>query len=240
MQNWKIYANAVDAGLRAADAWVAPTAAFRDTIASLYTPPTDGLVIRNGIAVSAEATPLKRDVILASGRVWDSAKGLTTLLSAAPLLPWPVEIAGPLVGPNGETAPQNANVVFLGELSHDRALGRMTAAAIYAAPARYEPFGLGILEAAAAGCALVLSDIPTLRELWDDAAFFVAPGDDAGLAAALRTLCEDRRLRTELQTAALSRAREYRIEATREQYSALYDALLGRASPVLAQREARA
>jgi len=237
---WKIYANAVDAGLRAADAWVAPTAEFRDTIASLYAPPTDGLVIRNGIAVSAEATPLKRDVILASGRVWDSAKGLTTLLSAAPLLPWPVEIAGPLVGPNGETAPQNANVVFLGELSHDRALGRMAAAAIYAAPARYEPFGLGILEAAAAGCALVLSDIPTLRELWDDAAFFVAPGDDAGLAAALRTLCEDRRLRTELQTAALSRAREYRIEATREQYSALYDALLGRASPVLAQREARA
>src|SRR5215210_954295 len=48
---WKIYANAVDAGLRAADAWVAPTAEFRDTIASLYAPPTDGLVIRNGIAV---------------------------------------------------------------------------------------------------------------------------------------------------------------------------------------------
>ena len=43
-------------------------------------------------------------------------------------------------------------------------------AAIFARPARYEPFGLAILEAAQAGCALVLGDIPSLRELWADAA----------------------------------------------------------------------
>ena len=34
-------------------------------------------------------------------------------------------------------------------------------------PARYEPFGLSILEAALSGCALVLGDLPSLRELWD-------------------------------------------------------------------------
>ena len=45
--------------------------------------------------------------------------------------------------------------------------------------ARYEPFGLAVLEAAQAGCALVLSDIPTFRELWNGAAQFVPPGDDA-------------------------------------------------------------
>ena len=38
----------------------------------------------------------------------------------------------------------------------------------------YEPFGLAVLEAAQAGCALLLSDIPTFRELWDGAALFVA------------------------------------------------------------------
>ncbi len=31
-------------------------------------------------------------------------------------------------------------------------------------PARYEPFGLSVLEAALSGCALVLGDIPSLRE----------------------------------------------------------------------------
>src|SRR5437660_6422196 len=37
---WLAYASGVEAGLRAADAWVAPTAAFRDAIESLYAPPT--------------------------------------------------------------------------------------------------------------------------------------------------------------------------------------------------------
>ena len=56
-------------------------------------------------------------------------------------------------------------------------------AAIYALPARYEPFRLEVLEAAAPGCALVLGDIASLRELWDGAALFVAPDDDRALRA---------------------------------------------------------
>ncbi|MEB3829625.1 glycosyltransferase [Phormidium sp. CCY1219] len=48
-------------------------------------------------------------------------------------------------------------------------------AAIYAFPARYEPFGLSVLEAALSGCALVLGDIPRLREMWGDAAVFANP-----------------------------------------------------------------
>ena len=237
---WKIYANAVNAGLCAADAWVAPTTAFRNSIAELYAPSTEGIVVHNGIDAVAEHTAQKRDVILASGRIWDCAKGLTTLLAAAPHPPWPVEIAGPTRGPNGEVAPQGENVLSLGKLPHDRLLKQMADAAIYAAPARYEPFGLGILEAAAAGCALVLSDIPTLRELWDDAAIFVAPGDEPGLAAALCTLCADLNLRTGLQDAARARARRYTAKTMSDQYSALYDALLGRASPAIIHREARA
>ena len=56
------------------------------------------------------------------------------------------------------------------------------APSIYALPARYEPFGLSVLEAALSGCALVLGDIPSLREIWDGAALFVDP-DDARRAA---------------------------------------------------------
>ena len=50
-------------------------------------------------------------------------------------------------------------------------------ASIFALPARYEPFGLSILEAALSGCALVLGDLPSLRELWTGAAMFVPPDD---------------------------------------------------------------
>ncbi len=56
---------------------------------------------------------------------------------------------------------------------------------IFASAALYEPFGLAVLEAAQAGCALVLSDIPTFRELWDGAALFVPADDAAAFAAAL-------------------------------------------------------
>jgi hypothetical protein len=38
-----------------------------------------------------------------------------------------------------------------------------------------EPFGLAVLEAAQAGCPLVLSDLPGFRELWDGAALFRRP-----------------------------------------------------------------
>jgi glycosyltransferase involved in cell wall biosynthesis len=70
-------------------------------------------------------------------------------------------------------------------------------ASIYVHPARYEPFGLAILDAALAGCALVLGDIPSLRELWHDAAIFVPTEDAARLSRELTALIEngDRRLR---------------------------------------------
>jgi glycosyltransferase involved in cell wall biosynthesis len=50
-------------------------------------------------------------------------------------------------------------------------------AAIYVSPARYDPFGLLPLQAALHGCALLLSDIPSYRELWDGAACFFRTND---------------------------------------------------------------
>jgi glycosyltransferase involved in cell wall biosynthesis len=74
----------------------------------------------------------------------------------------------------------------------------MQRAAIFAAPALYEPFGLGVLEAARSGCALLLSDIASFRELWDGCAEFVDPRDPAAIAAAIRRLLEDPARRAEL------------------------------------------
>ena len=64
----------------------------------------------------------------------------------------------------------------------------MRRSAIFAAPSRYEPFGLAVVEAAISGAALVLADIPTFRELWSDAALFVSPDDSNGWSRALTEL----------------------------------------------------
>jgi glycosyltransferase involved in cell wall biosynthesis len=78
----------------------------------------------------------------------------------------------------------------------------MSHAAIYALPARYEPFGLSVLEAALSGCALVLGDIPSLRELWGDAALFVDPDDHDTLATTITWLTEDAPMRRALSARA--------------------------------------
>jgi glycosyltransferase involved in cell wall biosynthesis len=55
----------------------------------------------------------------------------------------------------------------------------------------------------------VLSDIPTFRELWDSAATFVAPGDDAAFAQAIDALASDAAARIEAGERARARAARY-------------------------------
>jgi glycosyltransferase involved in cell wall biosynthesis len=98
---------------------------------------------------------------------------------------------------------------WLGDLAPDRLYTAMAEAAVFAHPARYEPFGLAVLEAARAGCALVLGRIESLCELWHDAALFVPPGDDEALANAIRSLIASSDLRRQLAAAARARARRY-------------------------------
>jgi glycosyltransferase involved in cell wall biosynthesis len=93
----------------------------------------------------------------------------------------------------------------------------------------YEPFGLTVLEAAISRCALVLSDIPTFRELWDGAALFVDPRKPADLHAALEYLTRDGEERTLLQKRAACRAQGYSLQSMVDRYSDLYQALAGKA-----------
>ena len=97
--------------------------------------------------------------------------------------------------------------------------------AIFAHPARYEPFGLAVLEAANAGCALVLGDIPSLREQWDRAAVFVAPGDERAHATALQELIADEELLHSMAIRARLRARCNDARTMAARYLALYTRL---------------
>jgi glycosyltransferase involved in cell wall biosynthesis len=179
-------------------------------------------VIRNGAPCTGASKPAEGRLILAAGRMWDAAKNLSLLAAAATDLDWPVFVAGTTAKCAGKLA---SGIELLGELSHPTLAARMQRAAIFVSPARYEPFGLSVLEAAGAGCALVLSDIRSFRELWNGAALFVAPDDAEALRAALTDLCGDTARLARLQRAALGRAKRYSIRQMSEAYARLYRAL---------------
>lgn len=220
---WRRYAAHVAAGLAAADAWVAPTKAFRDTITALYRPASPGQVIHNGIDLPA-GPRVKRPTVLAAGRLWDEAKNIGALAAIAPRLSWPVRLAGAAQPPgDARAADFDADCVELaGELTRARLLAEMQVAELFVAPALYEPFGLTVAEAAACGCALVLSDIASFRELWDGAALFVDPRDPDALLAALERLCRELGLRRRLRHAARRRAADYGLSVMAGAYEALY------------------
>ncbi len=203
---WSAYRDAVESGLRAADAVAAPTAAYLSTLERLYDFETDRLVIPNGRR-ALRARP-KEPYVAAAGRFWDEAKNLAALERVAPRLPWPVRVAG---------AREPLAPSAVAEL--------VARASVFAAPARYEPFGLAALEAASAGCALVLGDIPTLREVWDDAAVYVSPDDVDALEAALRDLLADEAARADLARRARERAARYAPEPMATAYRRVYDSV---------------
>ena len=104
------------------------------------------------------------------------------------------------------------------------------AASIYCLPARYEPFGLSVLEAALARCALVLGDIPSLREVWGDAALYVPPDDAAALKSVLTRLIRHPGEREMLARRAHRRAARYQPMRMALAYQSVYRHLASRAT----------
>jgi glycosyltransferase involved in cell wall biosynthesis len=224
---WQNYSRLVADGLNQADAWVSPTRAFRETVRRLYQPSVLGIVIHNGTTFAANAPQRKSDLIFAAGRMWDAAKNLAVLVRASKDLDWPVFVAGTASESAGKPA---SGIELMGELSHAELGERMQRAAIFVSPAQYEPFGLSVLEAASNGCALILSDIPTFRELWNGAALFAAPNDVVGLRDNLVELCGNPATRLRLQRAAFARACGYSMRSMADNYVRLYRSLLRRSS----------
>jgi glycosyltransferase involved in cell wall biosynthesis len=220
------YRKAVRAGLAAADIVVAPSAAMMSALCRHYGPFPCARVVHNGRDVRQFRATAKENILFSVGRLSDEAKNLETLESVAPRLPWPVFVAGENHhSDGGEARPHHTRL--LGRLSQRALAAWLGRAAIYALPARYEPFGLSVLEAALSGCALVLGDIPSLRELWRNRAVFVPPDDPEALEHALVRLIEDPDRRNALAAGARSRAIERTTERMVEGYLSVYAEVLG-------------
>jgi glycosyltransferase involved in cell wall biosynthesis len=192
--------------LARASAIVAPSLAFAAETARIYD--VEVTTVHNGRQRAWTRELPQGDFVFTAGRLWDEGKNVATLDAAAARLKVPMQAAGPTQGPNGAVF-SPSRLQALGTLSTTRLAGLFAARPIYASAALYEPFGLSVLEAAQAGCALVLSDIPTHREIWGGAAIFVPAKDDAAFASAINDLMTDPDERQQLGQLARARSAHY-------------------------------
>jgi glycogen synthase len=232
--SWQTYAETVAAGLAAADLVVAPTKAMLSALDLHYGPLARTAVIANGRSnANAPLAPVKEPLILTAGRLWDPAKNLAAVCAAARDVSWKVAVAGERRHPDGSVSPIPDCVHHLGPLAAEHLADWMRRASIYTLPARYEPFGLSILEAALAGCALVVGDISSLREVWGDAALYVPPDDPRALATALQALVDDEARRAGMARRAQARASTLTPERMADEYVSAYRNLLAVAEPAM-------
>ncbi len=194
-------------GMANCDLLAAPSGAFAGQVAATY-----GVyiphIVHNG-RPSRVALGRREPIALTSGRLWDEGKNVRVLDAAAGMCRTPIYAAGPARGPSGSDHIELRSVHALGVLGGDALDSWLGRARVYVSCALYEPFGLGVLEAAQAGCALVLSDIPTFRELWDGAAVFVDRRLPEAFARHVDALTENPSRADRLAATARERAARY-------------------------------
>jgi len=215
-QSLSWYRRTVTNGLMAADAVVAPSVWMLDRVVACYGRPRRTEVIypgRNPIFFNPYVS--KDDCVLSVGRLVDASKQVF-LLTQQPY-PLPVCIVGaeqtvPMprvpIRADVKVATEQTSVAIRGPQTDAQLRALYSRAAIYAATSRYDPLGMPALEAAFSRCAIVANDIPSFREIWQDAALYFRTNDAASLAENIRLLNEDRTMRRAYAELAYTRARE--------------------------------
>jgi glycosyltransferase involved in cell wall biosynthesis len=210
-----------------ASAVVANSGATGRRLEALYGRPGILEVVCNGVTRPA-ALPQKRwpeagrQVIYAgSFYPW---KGVRELVAAVGRLP---ECRMALLGGDerrvaelkAQCMPGGAEIEFAGQLPHAEVMARLATACIAVVPNRDDTDSaftspIKLFEYMASGCAIVASDLPSLREvLGEHDAVWTKPGDPVSLAAGIRQLATDTRLAQSLGERVRARSAEYTWEA---------------------------
>jgi len=188
----------------------------------------------NGIEVErfavGAAHPTEGPTIFFLGR-HEPRKGLEVLLAALADLPDDVRVWVGGDGPQTDELRQrypDRRVEWLGRIDDAERAARMRGATVYCSPSvRGESFGMVLLEAMAAGCALVASDLDGHRNVATDGVdSLLAPvGDATALAKAIRRVLDDTALRAELVAGGRRRADELSMRHLAERYVDIYQAV---------------
>ncbi|QMU29212.1 glycosyltransferase family 4 protein [Adhaeribacter radiodurans] len=223
---WQEYQKRVTLSLQAAHLVVAPTLAMLEEAETFYGPFQNHLVVHNGRDLNLFRYQPKEPFIFSMGRVWDEAKNIKLLTEIAPQLSWPVIVAGDAKHPSTGEILDLPNVKFVGYLGQSEIADYLSRASIFALPAKYEPFGLSALEAGLSGCALILGDIPSQKEIWQHAATYVNPEDADQLLATLNKLISDEFIRNIFSFRAIKVGLQFSAKQMAFDYEQVYQQLL--------------
>jgi glycosyltransferase involved in cell wall biosynthesis len=201
-----------------------PRVAGRITVAPLAVAPQLAPSEQPPEQASTPATRLpEAGFVLAVGTL-EPRKNLPRLVEAYRLLPEAVQREHPLVVVGDLGWRTDATLTALASLGNRcTVLGKVPDAtlaelyrrcAMFCYPSLYEGFGLPVLEAMAAGAAVLTSNVSSLPEVGGDAVAYVDPLDVAAIAAALSELLSDPQRRATLGAAARARAGEFSWERT--------------------------
>jgi len=180
--------------------------------------------------------PREGPTVMFCGR-HEPRKGLDVLLTALADLPGDVRCWVASDGPN--TAALRARfasderIEWLGRLTDEDKIARLASADVLCAPSlRGESFGVVLIEAMAAGTAIVASDLPGYRRVArpDIDALLTPPGDTLALATALKRVLGDEDLAQALRASGSERAEAFSMAALADEYVARFERLLASAA----------
>jgi phosphatidylinositol alpha-mannosyltransferase len=190
----------------------------------------------NGIEVErfakAEPYPTEGPTIFFVGR-HEERKGLAVLLDSLRHLPANVRVWVGGSGPQTEALQArhgaDPRISWLGRPSDEEVASRLAAADVFCAPSLHgESFGVVLLEAMAAGAAVVASSLEGYCNVATDGvdAVLTPPGDADALGAALRRVLADDVLRADLVAAGERRAQSFSMMHLAEEYVERYRRLV--------------
>ena len=193
-------------------------------------------VVPNGVELArfagAEPWPTQRPTVVFVGR-HEPRKGLAVLLAALPGLPADVEVWVVGDGPETERLQKRSagddRVRWLGRLDDDELVARLAGADVLCAPSlRGESFGMVLVEAMAAGTAIVASDLPGYAAVAraGQEAVLVPAGDAEALGSALRRVLFEPDLAASLVVAGAARALELSTDRMAERYLERYEGVV--------------
>lgn len=229
---WSKYKELVKTGLQSADMVITTTQALMHEATETYGPFKKSGVVYNGRKQQHFKFGKKEPFVFSMGSIWDEGKNIATLAHISADLNWPVYIAGENKHPETGQTVNPENVHFLGKLTDYEIAEWLSRASIFALPARYEPFGLSILEAAMSGCALVTGKTESLAEIWGNAAKYTDPNNADEIRDTIKTLIEDEFCRNIMACRAVKRSHGYTAEQMAQDYIYLYSQLTRNEVPV--------
>ncbi|WKD59171.1 glycosyltransferase family 4 protein [Corynebacterium caspium] len=190
----------------------------------------DPILIPNGVrtakfrAAYMPPDPNKPVEIVFLGRIDEPRKGLNILLAALESVSVKVKVT--VIG--GGEARNIPGIDFVGRVSEEEKAKILGRADIYVAPnTGGESFGIVLVEAMAAGCAVVASDLEAFRAVaaadsCQPAARLFATGSPRALASTLNELIADPQQRAELVSAGLTRALDFEWDSVALNILAVY------------------